>query len=76
MAQKSMLRFWEGENYFELEVSPEEDKGLQSYGDAYVTVEICSNGFRGQNDLWVSVESLRSFCRALERVLEAPGRLW
>src|SRR5262245_11171968 len=65
MAQKSMLRFWQGENYFELEVSPEEDKGVQSYRDAYVSVEVCSNGFRGHNDLWVLSESLRSFCRAL-----------
>ena len=68
-----MLRFWEGENYLELEVLPEEDTSLQSYGDAYVTVEVSSNGFRGHNDLWVSSESLRGFCRALV-ALEASRR--
>ena len=73
MPQESMLRFWQGENYFELEVAPEEDASLQSYGDAYVTVEVSSNGFRGHNDLWVSAESLRGFCRALV-ALEASRR--
>ena len=57
-----MLRFWEGEDYFEMDVTPEEDAGLQSYGDAYVTVEVNSSGFRGHNDVWVSAESLRGFC--------------
>ncbi|MBC7910942.1 MAG: hypothetical protein H7Y30_10610 [Pyrinomonadaceae bacterium] len=60
-----MLRFSEGENYFELEVSPEEDANLPSFDDAHVTVEVCSNGFRGHNDLWVSSNSLHDFCRAL-----------
>ena len=73
MPQESMLRFWQGENYFELEVAPEEDVSLQSYGDAYVTVEVSSNGFRGHNDLWVSAEGLRGFCRALV-ALEASRR--
>jgi hypothetical protein len=68
-----MLRFWQGENYLELDASPEEDASLQSYGDAYVTVAVCSNGFRGHNDLWVSGESLRRFCRALV-ALEASRR--
>ena len=73
MPHKSMLRFWQGKNYFELAVSPEEDASLQSYGDAYVTVAVSSNGFRGHNDLWVSAESLRGFCRELV-VLEASRR--
>ena len=68
-----MLRFWQGENYFKLEVLPEENESLQSYGDAYVTVAISSNGYRGHNDLWVSAGSLRSFCRALV-ALEASRR--
>jgi hypothetical protein len=68
-----MLRFCEGENYFELKVSPEENVSLQSYGDAYITVEVSSSGFRGHNDLWVSSESLRGFCRALV-TLEASRR--
>lgn len=68
-----MLRFWQGENYFELEVSPEEGESFQSYGDAYVTVAVSSNGYRGHNDLWVSGESLRIFCRALVE-LEATRR--
>ncbi len=65
MPQKNMLRFWQDDNDFELEVTPEESASLPSYGDAYVTVEVSSNGFRGHNDLWVSSESLRTFCRAL-----------
>ena len=73
MPHKSMLRFWQGENHFELAVSPEEDASLQSYGDAYVTVEVRSSSFRGHNDLWVSGESLRGFCRALV-ALEASRR--
>lgn len=73
MPLKCMLRFWEGEDFFELDVTPEEDAGLQSYGDAYVTVEVNSKGFRGHNDLWVSAESLRGFCRSLV-TLEASRR--
>ena len=68
-----MLRFWQGEDYFELAVAPEEDASLQGHGDAYVTVEVRSNGFGGHNDLWVSAESLRGFCRALV-ALEASRR--
>lgn len=60
-----MLRFWQGEDYFELEISLAESTGSPGYGDAYVTVEVCSNGFRGHNDLWVLSASLRVFCRAL-----------
>lgn len=60
-----MLRFWQDDNYFELEIMSEESASLPGYGDAYVKVKVSSNGFRGHNDLWVSSESLRTFCRAL-----------
>ena len=73
MPPKRMMRFWQGDDYFQLDVSPEEDTSLQSYGDAYVTVEVNSHGFRGHNDLWVSAENLRGFCRALV-ALEASRR--
>jgi|GEM_PF-2402997 len=73
MPQNNTLRFRQGENYFELFVMPEEDPALQNYGDAYATVDICSNGFRGRNDLWVSAASLREFCQALI-MLEATRR--
>ena len=49
----------------------QEDGELPSRGDAYVTVRISSNGFSGHNDLWVSSESIRSFCRNLIRLEES-----
>ncbi|HEY8560879.1 MAG TPA: hypothetical protein VIL74_10945 [Pyrinomonadaceae bacterium] len=57
----------------EIEVSPEEDPTLQSYRDAYVSIEVCSNRFTGHNDLWVHRNSLRAFCRSL-MALEASRR--
>jgi hypothetical protein len=72
------LLFSSGEDHLELTVAPETDASLQSFGDAYVTVQVCSNGFAGHDDLWVLRESLGSFCKsliALERTLRGEARL-
>jgi hypothetical protein len=64
----------------------QENEDLPSKGDAYVTIKLSSNGFSGQNSLWVLSESLFYFCRSLivlektrkgEALLESisPGEL-
>jgi hypothetical protein len=82
-----MIRFADHENFFELDLSMQEDENLPSKGDAYVTIRLSSNGYAGQNDLWVSFESLCNFCRNIieleskrkgEAILESlsPGELY
>jgi hypothetical protein len=61
----NLLRFCEGDNYVEITIALEEDASLQSHGDAYLTIEVNSNGFRGHNDLWVFAKSLECFCKEL-----------
>jgi hypothetical protein len=60
-----VLRFSDGQNYFEMGVAIEEDRALPSHGDAYVTVKVQSEGFNGHNDLWVLAAALTTFCRSL-----------
>jgi len=60
-----MIRFDNHNNYFELDLATQEKEDLPSKGDAYVTIKLSSNGFSGQNDLWVLSESLFYFCRSL-----------
>lgn len=60
-----MIRFENNMNYFELDMAMQETDDLPSKGDAYVTVKVHSNGYSGQNDLWVSSISLHHFCRNL-----------
>lgn len=81
-----MLRFDQGDDFIEINVTTQESENLPSHGDAHVTVRISSNGFSGHNDLWVLASQLQSFCQNLvtlkhqrqgEAVLEAisPGEL-
>ncbi len=81
-----MIRFEEKNNFLELDIAMQEKDNLPSKGDAYITIRLHSNGYAGQNDLWVSHKSLCSFCRNLielenkrkgETVLESmsPGEL-
>jgi hypothetical protein len=81
-----MIKFQDHKNYVEIDIVNQEDGDLPSHGDAYVTIEISSNGFSGHNDLWVSYSSIRSFCKNLihleavrkgETILESisPGEL-
>jgi hypothetical protein len=80
------VSFSAGENRIEVSVSFETEQSLPSAGDAYLVVNVQSNGFTGHNDLWVSKESLTEFCSSLaslertlrgEAVLESisPGEL-
>jgi hypothetical protein len=74
----TVLRFSDGPNFFEMSVAIEEDRTVQSFGDAYVTVKIESSGFSGHNDLWVLGTELARFCRSLlllERDLKGSAEL-
>ena len=82
-----MIRFEENNNFLELDMAMHEKVDLPSKGDAYITIKLHSNGYAGQNDLWVSHESLCYFCRNLielenkrkgETILESmsPGKLY
>jgi hypothetical protein len=81
-----MIKFQDHKNYVVIDIVNQEDGDLPSHGDAYVTIEISSNGFSGHNHLWVSYSSIRSFCKNLihleavrkgETILESisPGEL-
>lgn len=62
----SAFRISNGDNFFEMALSIEEDYTLPSYyGDAYIILKVQSSGFAGHNDLWVHSESLSAFSRAL-----------
>lgn len=63
-----MIRFEEKNNFLELDMTMQENDDLPSRGDAYVTIRLHSNGYAGQNDLWVSQESLCGFCRDLVKL--------
>jgi hypothetical protein len=82
-----MIRLETQEDFFELDLAMQEMEDLPSRGDGYITVRLSSNGFSGHNDLWVSAESLQSFCGDLidlekrrkgEALLESisPGELY
>lgn len=61
-----MLRFTDGEQFFEMDLrSVEEDASLPSCGDAVVSVRVASHGYAGQNDVWVQKEDLARFCSSL-----------
>lgn len=62
------MKIESGNNHLVLEVSVEEDDTLPSYGDAYVTISVHSNGFSGKNDLWVGAEELQEFCASLVKL--------
>jgi hypothetical protein len=74
----TVLSFSDGSNLFEMSVAIEEDRTLQSFGDALVTSKIESKGFSGHNDLWVLGAELAKFCKALlvlERGIEGAAEL-
>lgn len=82
-----MLRFEGKRNFIELDLAMQEKDNLPSKGDAYITIRLNSNGYAGQNDLWVSRESFHNFCHNLvnlehkrkgEAILESmsPGELF
>jgi hypothetical protein len=62
------LRFQNGEDFFEMAVSIEEDAALPSHGDACLTSTVRSAGFAGHNNLWVHESIMSKFCRALVRM--------
>ena len=82
-----MIRFEDHHNFFELDLAMQETEELPSKGDGYISIRLCSNGYSGHNDLWVSSESLGRFCcnlidlekkRKGETLLESisPGELY
>ncbi len=60
-----MIRFENQENFIELNLAKQETENLPSKGDAYITIKLNSNGYAGQNKLWVSYQSLCNFCDSL-----------
>ncbi|MDP2202247.1 MAG: hypothetical protein Q8K07_09535 [Methylicorpusculum sp.] len=73
-----MLRFTNHDDFFEMQVHPEEDPSLPSFGDALVSLRVRSSGFVGENQVWVDVEAMRRFVRTLldlNRVLNGEARL-
>ena len=81
-----MIRFSDKTDFLELDLDMQEEDDLPSKGDAYLTIRVASNGYTGENDLWVDHRSFFSFCSALsdlecsrtgEAVLESmsPGEL-
>lgn len=57
------MRIENKENYIELEIQIENDEALPSYGDALIGVVISSNGYKGQNQVWVLQKELVSFSK-------------
>lgn len=43
----------------------QETEELPSKGDLYLGVKIKSNGYSGENDLWVFCDDFKEFCKAL-----------
>ena len=73
-----MLRFSNGDNFFEMEVPLVEDVSVQSVNGAVVVLRVQSNGYSGKNQLWVHALELKSFANALvqlERTLRGEARL-
>jgi len=73
-----MLRFSNGDSFFEMEVPLIEDVSVQSVNGAVVVVRVHSNGYAGANDLWVHAPDLDAFASALvqlERSLRGEAHL-
>lgn len=73
-----MLRFTQGDNFFEMDVPVVEDVSLQSVSGAMVVLRVRSNGYAGENDLWVHAEALHQFAASLvdlERSLRGEAKL-
>ena len=61
----SVLKFDNSGSYFEMSVAIADDPLVQNCGDAYITIDALSDGFKGHNDLWVLGEAFSAFCAAL-----------
>jgi hypothetical protein len=73
-----MLRFSNGNNFFEMEVPLVEDVSVQSVNGAVVVLRVQSNGYSGMNDLWVHAPDLGNFASQLielEHSLRGEARL-
>jgi hypothetical protein len=58
-----MIKFSDKSNFIEISlIDMEQDKSLPSYGDAYISISVESNGFSGKNNLWVESGAISSFC--------------
>ena len=64
----TVMRFSDAANFFEMGVAIEEDRSVQSFGDAYVTIKVQSSDFSGHNDLWIFGTDMAKFCSALVRL--------
>ncbi|MEK8034998.1 hypothetical protein AACH06_29635 [Ideonella sp. DXS29W] len=73
-----MLRFAQGDSFFEMDVPVFEDVSLQSVNGSVVVLRVRSSGYAGENDLWVHTEDLHRFAIGLvelERSLRGEARL-
>lgn len=52
-------------NYVRLDAYVEDDSTLPSFGDLLVTLNVSSNGFSGENEVWVQREEAESFYKAM-----------
>jgi hypothetical protein len=65
-------------SHFEMALVNEEDTSVHSGGDAYITLDVLSNGFAGRNDLCVLGQDFSAFCTSLislERSLKGEALL-
>ena len=52
-------------NRVRLDAYVEDDSSLPSFGDVLVTLNISSNGFSGENEVWVQRDEVESFYKAM-----------
>ena len=55
----------QGENKVAIALLSEETEDLPSKGHLYLRIKISSNGYSGENDLWVLGYDFKEFCKAL-----------
>lgn len=63
------IRFSHADDYIELNIVEVEELP-QVAGDTRMLVEVQSSGFKGDNDVWVSVGSFLDFCSSLVELAE------
>lgn len=71
MNRLNSLRFETGMNYVQLDAQVEDDASLQSFGDLLITLNVCSNGFAGNNEVWIQREEAEGFYRAMALLEES-----
>ena len=59
------IKIKQGVNEVTIGLLDEETEELPSKGDLYLGIKVSSNGYSGNNDLWVLGEEFRKFCKAL-----------